>query len=680
MRSAEELSRRRFKNSQRSEDRVARKFFACSLGPSAIATALLLCTALPALGKGDLVPDWVRDAAAQKLPTYPPDTNAVVLLDSTTFTVDAHGQAVEHVRHVVKILRPQGRDEGIVHIDYDNDTKILSMGVWSIGPDGHEYAMKEKEFSDRALGEYEGVFSDDRFRVANAPGSDPGGVIAYEYQQRGRPLTNEETWEFQDELPHLTQNFTLELPSGYTFVTTWAHHAQAAPIDMQNQRWRWDLNNMPAVDLDEVPLSPNPEALAGRMTIRYSPSGLVADGTWQGIGVWYAPLMRDRIEPTPEITAKAQQLTAGKSDFFDKAEAIGGFVQKQVRYFGVELGIGGYQPHPASEIFHNMYGDCKDKATLTAAMLSAVGIHATLMMVDTHRGVVDPGAPSLMGNHMIAAIEVPKGYESSRLHSLVTVKSGRRYLIFDPTSDKTPFGQLEHDLQGSYGILMEGDATEAILLPVLEPSLNKINRTASFTLDDKGLLMGTVTESRFGDLSEARREVYADGDAKEQRDLLDHLLEGDFTTFNATDVKVANADALNKDFTLSYRLSADGYARSMGTLLMVRPRVLGSLVPRTDHKPRTVPINLNETMQATDDYSITLPSGYTVDELPSPVKLDLGFAAYESATEVKDNVLHYKRTYTVRQVTLPPDRYSEVQKLAGVIGADEQSRAVLKRQ
>ncbi len=87
----------------------------------------------------------------------------------------------------------------------------------------------------------------------------------------------------------------------------------------------------------------------------------------------------------------------------------------------------------------------------------------------------------------------------------------------------------------------------------------------------------------------------------------------------------------------------------MGSLLMVRPRVLGSLELNTDHKPRTVPIDLEETMQATDEYSIELPDGYVVDELPEPVKLDVGFAAYQSTVEVKGNALHYTRTYTVRQ-------------------------------
>jgi len=84
-------------------------------------------------------------------------------------------------------------------------------------------------------------------------------------------------------------------------------------------------------------------------------------------------------------------------------------------------------------------------------------------------------------------------------------------------------------------------------------------------------------------------------------------------------------------------------------------------------------------MQAVDEYSIELPDGYSVDEVPDPVELDLGFAAYQSNVQVKGNTVRYTRTYTIRQITLPPERYADVQKLAGTIAADEESSIVLKK-
>ncbi len=319
---------------------------------------------------------------------------------------------------------------------------------------------------------------------------------------------------FQEDIPHAQQSFTLELPPGFHLHHLLGASPATKAVDLEHQRFRWEMNATPAIDLERVPLPPSYAALAGRMTIDYAPPGDTrsrleagrgsASGStgWRTIA-WIA---------TPEIAAKAAELTAGKTDFYDKAEAIAEFVQKDIRYFIIEMGMGGYQPHPAADIFRNRYGDCKDKATLLSAMLSSVGIHSAIVIVDTRRGVIDPAAPSIVANHAIGAIEIPKGYDSPRLRSTVIAKSGRRYLIFDPTWDKTAFGQLEHNLQGSYGMLMEGKDSEIIALPVLNPELNTVRRTATLALHSDGSLKGTVTEKRFGDLSENARELYTAGD------------------------------------------------------------------------------------------------------------------------------------------------------------------------
>jgi hypothetical protein len=628
------------------------------------------------------VPDWVKTAAQQKLPEFHGNPKAVMLLDETTYTVDPKGQAVEHVRRVVKILRPQGRDYGYPAVYYDKDSKVLSLHVWSIDAAGHEYSVKDNEIGDVGQpGEGGQLYSDERAKVANPPGRDPGGIIAYEYEKRERPYLAETNWEFQDELPRMRQSFTVALPAGYTYTTTWARHAKVEGIDLENHSYRWEMNDVPAIDLDHVPMAPNEGALAARMTVHYTGPGLAEpqDGTWQGIGEWYEGLSRDRLVSTPDIAAKAAELTAGKTDFYDKAEAIGDFVQQKIRYFVIEMGVGGYQPHAAEEIFRGRYGDCKDKATLLSAMLSSVGIHSALMMVDSERGVVDPDAPSIWGNHMIAAIEIPKGYESPKLHSVVTAKTGKRYLIFDPTWYLTPFGQLEDNLQGSYGVLIEGKDSQVIELPVMDPTLNTIRRTGKFELSADGSLKGSVTDLRFGDLAETRRQVFSSEGEKKQTEYMNRVIAQDFTGASMTGLKVENVDALNKDLTTTFDLQASHFASFTGPLLMIRPRVLGSYELDVDRKPRHVEIDLEQTMQGTDEYDIELPQGYVVDELPDPVKIDVGFASYVSSTELHGRVLHYSRTYTVRQVTVPATKYEAVQQLAAAIAADEGSQAILKR-
>ena len=156
------------------------------------------------------------------------------------------------------------------------------------------------------------------------------------------------------------------------------------------------------------------------------------------------------------------------------------------------------QANHAADIFRNRYGDCKDKTTLLISMLQVAGIHAFYMPVDDRRDVVDPDMPSLLGNHMITAIEIPADVQDPRLKAVVKAKDGKRYLIFDPTDERIPVGNLPNYEQGSYGTLATGPSSQIIALPVLDPDANPNQRNGSFTLAADGTLTGSVDTIRSG--------------------------------------------------------------------------------------------------------------------------------------------------------------------------------------
>ena len=85
--------------------------------------------------------------------------------------------------------------------------------------------------------------------------------------------------------------------------------------------------------------------------------------------------------PDAGIKAKVAELIAGKTTEEEKVRAIYAYVSTQIRYIGVAFGIGRYQPHHALEVFENQYGDCKDKHTLLAAMLEAIGLHPDAVLI-----------------------------------------------------------------------------------------------------------------------------------------------------------------------------------------------------------------------------------------------------------------------------------------------------------
>ena len=66
---------------------------------------------------------------------------------------------------------------------------------------------------------------------------------------------------------------------------------------------------------------------------------------------------------------------------------------------------------------------------------------------------------------MITAIEIPADIQDPRLMAIVKAKDGKRYLIFDPTNERVPIGNLPSYEQGSYGTLAAGASSQVIALP-----------------------------------------------------------------------------------------------------------------------------------------------------------------------------------------------------------------------
>jgi hypothetical protein len=404
------------------------------------------------------------------------------------------------------------------------------------------------------------------------------------------------------------------------------------------------------------------------------------DNQWRAIGQWVSTLEANRPDPSPEITAQTQSLIAGAPDFYAKLSRITEYIQKNIRYFIVIRGIGGLQAHPAANIFRNRYGDCKDKTTLLISMLQAAGIHAVYMPVDSHRGVVDPDAPSLYGNHMITAIEIPADVQDPRLKAIVKARDGRRYLIFDPTDERTPVGNLRSEEQGSFGTLAAGASSQIIALPVLDPDTNGSERKGSFTLAEDGTLTGSIDSFSFGPKGADLREFLKFTNDKQRREYWENSVAATLPGVTLDAFEFTEPAALDKPIEFHFKVTARQYSHQAGPLLLVRPRVVGSFAHPFNDKTRAYPIDLNATGRWRDSFDIAIPPGYIVDETPDPVSLDLDFASYHSSVSAKGNLLHYEREYIVRQVEIPPAKAASFRLLENTILSDEKNAAILKKQ
>jgi hypothetical protein len=630
--------------------------------------------------KNQPLPDWAVQANKTHTPDYAKDASAVILYDEYIETIDGSGRATERERQAIRILKPQGRHNSCA-VGYDVDEKINYFRVWTLAADEKQYMAQDTDFAEAGDTQIPVMLSTYKERIAHPPAMDVGATIFCESEEVLRPYMHEKVWRIQLGIPVVFQALELDLPPGRAHSQAW-HSFKAVPgVEVAPNHWRWEVKDMPALDLRDIPSHPEWEALAARMSAQWGDASIEgADNEWKAIGQWITGLEEDRPLPSPEITSFTQSLIAGAPDFYTKLSRITDSIQKNIRYFVVSRGISGFQANHASDVFRNRYGDCKDKTTLLIAMLRVAGINAYYMPVDDRRGIVDPDDPSIYGNHMITAIEVPADVNDPRLMALTKGHDGRRYLIFDPTNERTPVGNLPSYLQGSYGTLAAGPASQVLALPILPPDANGNDRKGLFTLAPDGSLSGQVDVVHAGSEGAEIRLNLKDTDEKERRQALETSVARDVPGVVLNSFQYVQPTELDKPMELHYKFTAAQYAHQAGSLLLVRPRVVGSHAIAFNDKPRTVPIDLNATGRWRDSFDIALPTGYVVDETPDPVNLDLDFASYHSTVIAKGNQLHYERELVVKQVEVPAARAADFRKLESAILIDEKGTAVLRKQ
>jgi Domain of Unknown Function with PDB structure (DUF3857)/Transglutaminase-like superfamily len=647
---------------------------------------MLLSAAVALQARANDAPPWMHAVANAPLPPHDEKTEAALLYSEDVTAVQPDGKFRFIERRVYKILRPEGRRYGTVLAYFDSNTKITGMHAWCIPEQGKDYEVKDKDAVEVSLAgiEFSELITDQKDKVLRIPAPDPGNVIGYEIESQERPYILQDWWSFQHSVPVGEAHYVLQLPPGWEYKAVWLNHPEVQPTAEGPNQWQWVVKDIPGIrwERDMPPRS----SLAGQMVVTlFSPSAAQSLRAmhWDDIGKWQAGLASDRREPSPEIKQKVAELTASLTTPLAKMQALAAFVQQDIRYVAIELGIGGWQPHPAPEIFTHRYGDCKDKATLMSTMLKQIGIDSYYIAINTSRGGVNTQTPPtpFLFDHAILAIRLPDGLNDPSLQAIIQHPKLGRLLIFDPTDDLTPFGNLRGELQENYGLLVTPDGGELLQIPQLSPQNSGISRSAKMTLDASGNLQGSVLEIRRGNSAIYQREAFrsATKDADKIKPI-ETLLSHSLADFHLTKASVTNLDQISLPFAYEYSLIARDYAKTAGNLLLVRPRLIDTrssdLLETKD--PRKYPVEFDGPEKDTDHFEITLPPGYVVDDLPPPVDVDYGFASYHSKTEVMGNVLIYTRTFEIKELSVPLSKVDELKKLYRIIAGDERNTAVLK--
>ena len=630
-------------------------------------------------------PAWMHALVSVPLPAHDEKTDVVQLYSERTVNVQSADKIKTTVREAYKILRPGGREYGTLIVSFNSRKRITGMRGWCIPAQGKDYEVKDKEAVEVSLPKIDGseLVSDVKVKVLRIPAAEPGNIIGYEYEEEGQPFVLQDIWSFQEQNPVREAQYTLQLPAGWEYKATWINYPETKPSQAGNQS-HWVVSDVKAIKPENE--MPPLHGVSGLLVVSFFPLGGGANRgfqNWKEMGNWEAGLEQGRRDASPEIKQKVASLAPPATTQLAKMQSLAKFVQSDIRYVAIELGIGGWQPHPAPEIFTHRYGDCKDKATLLSSMLHEIGVESFFISINTVRGGAAPDRPPMIGwfNHEILAVQLPESVKDNSLVAVVEHPKLGRLLIFDPTDEYTPFGQLRGELQANHGLLVTPDGGELVKLPQLPASRSGVQRTAKLKLSPNGTLSGDFVETRLGD-SGLWQRMTLKSVTKEADKIkpIETMLSHSLSTFQITKASVLNLNLTDLPFGYQYSLVAQNYAKNAGNLLLVRPRVLGSKSSDLleTKEPRKYPVEFDGPSRDTDTFEITLPAGYEVDDLPPPVDADYGFASYHSKTEVSGTTLKYTRTFEVKELSVPLSKVDDLKKLYRIIAGDERNTAVLK--
>lgn len=381
---------------------------------------------------------------------------------------------------------------------------------------------------------------------------------------------------------------------------------------------------------------------------------------WDEVAQWMRSLFAPRATPSPEIQAKAAELTRGATTDAEKMRAIYAFVSSNYRYIGIGLGIGRYQPHSAADVLSNDYGDCKDKHTLLASLLAAVGVKAYPALINSTRKI-DPDMPS------------PAQFD----HVITAIPQGKGFLFLDSTAEVGPFGYLVPSLRDKQALVIrDSGPAELVQTPADPPIPNYFNFRADASLDSSGTLKSKVQMTFRGDAELPFRLALRRVGQTQWNDAMQGAVQAWGFGGTVTDATATAPDATDTPLQIEYNYERKKYSDWEDKQITPPfPPIFFSPAPTGwDKNPK--PIELGQPAEIDYKATIKLPPGMTADP-PVNVSLEGDFANYTAVYSVSDGVVHAERHLVTKERKVPVAELPAYEKFGKAIDKDTGSYIVL---
>ncbi|MGQ3088054.1 DUF3857 domain-containing protein, partial [Flavobacterium sp.] len=384
--------------------------------------------------------------------------------------------------------------------------------------------------------------------------------------------------------------------------------------------------------------------------------------SWENLGTWmHKALIAGTDELSPETQAKIKALVGTETDPLKKAKIVYEYMQGKTRYVSIQLGIGGWKPMLAKDVDRLGYGDCKALSNYTRALLKAVGVDSYCVVIygDRKKRDMTNDFVCMQGNHMILAIP-----------------NNGKYTWLECTSQVAPFG-------------FQGDFTDDRMALVIKPEKSELVRTAVYdkfgnTQVSKGSYAITGTGSITGGVMITSKGSQYDSKyvlESKSKDELDDLYRSVFNTIGNLKLKKTGLKN-NKDsqeFTEDIAIEAENYCSRSGNMMMFAVNAFNqySYIPQR-YRDRKTPFEIARGFYDTDEITIELPEGFTMDAKPDNIIINEKFGEYKAEyVMVTPTQMLFKRSLLINEGFYDSKEYENYRQFREKIARNDNAKVVL---
>ncbi|MCX5714280.1 MAG: DUF3857 domain-containing protein [Candidatus Omnitrophica bacterium] len=616
----------------------------------------------------DIAPDIYRMIKNAPPAEKYPQAGGLILYCAENVEITRENTEISSAHILVKILNDRGKKSfSEVTIDYDSTYEKVELEfARTIKPDGTVVTVGSRHIRDVSKYLNFPLYSNARASIISFPEIADGVSIEYKFKIIRHELMNKKdfvlNYSVKNSEPTMEAYFTVRLPKGRDIKLKYLNTRfndpgrDLSPKIKEEKNcliYDWKFKDIPQI-IPEANMPP---------TVEINPTFLISSFPgWQDIYQWWWGLAKDKIKADDSIKAKVAELTKGLSGEEEKARAIYNFCAQKIRYVAVEYGRAGYEPHAASDVYKNKYGDCKDQSILLVTMFKEAGIGAWPVLIPTKDSYnLNPDFPGVFFDHCIC----------------VTSINGK-VIFLDPTAETCPFGDLPAGDQARRVLVSKEEGYKILETPLFPAEHNFLSQRLVIKVAKDGSVQAQRLVYTGGAYEQAQRYWLLFTPPELVSETLKQKIQEVSIGASLDKYDIENLDNLNKPVVLRYSFSGPEYLMLAGPL-QILPQLAIVDPSLTAKDKREYPIEFQVLEAKETIYSIELPRGIRVKYFPESLEAQSQWVDFLVQYGYKDNKIYFYQRSQLKKTTILESEYPDFKKFFEGFARRIKQRVILEK-